>query len=53
MGFSPFFLVYSSEAILPTDVVFSVPHIQHTTKEKQNRHIESTSTASKNVEWRQ
>jgi hypothetical protein len=27
-GFSPFFLVYGSEAILPTDVAFGVPRIQ-------------------------
>jgi hypothetical protein len=28
MGFSPFFLVYGSEAILPTDVTFGAPRIQ-------------------------
>jgi hypothetical protein len=27
-GFSPFFLVYGSKAILPTDVAFGAPHIQ-------------------------
>jgi hypothetical protein len=27
-GFSPFFLVYGSEAILPTDVTFGAPCIQ-------------------------
>jgi hypothetical protein len=27
-GFSPFFLVYGSEAILPTNVAFGAPHIQ-------------------------
>jgi hypothetical protein len=27
-GFSPFFLVYGSEAILPTDVAFGAPRIQ-------------------------
>jgi hypothetical protein len=27
-GFSPFFLVYGSEAILPTDVAFGTPRIQ-------------------------
>jgi hypothetical protein len=28
MGFSPFFLVYGLEAILPTDVAFGAPGIQ-------------------------
>jgi hypothetical protein len=28
MGFSPFFLVYGSEAVLPTDVAFRAPRIQ-------------------------
>jgi hypothetical protein len=27
-GFSPFFLVYGSEAILPTDITFGAPHTQ-------------------------
>jgi hypothetical protein len=27
MGFSPFFLVYGSEAVLPTDVAFGAPRI--------------------------
>jgi hypothetical protein len=27
-GFSPFFLVYGSEAVLPTDVAFGAPRIQ-------------------------
>lgn len=28
-GFSPFFPIYRSEAILPTDVTFGAPRIQH------------------------
>jgi hypothetical protein len=29
IGNSPFFLVYGSEAILPTNVAFGAPRIQH------------------------
>ena len=28
-GYSPFFMVYGSEAILPTDIAFSAPHTQN------------------------
>jgi hypothetical protein len=28
-GYSPFFLVYGSEAVLPTGVAFGAPRIQH------------------------
>jgi hypothetical protein len=28
MDFSPFFLVYGSKAVLPTDVAFGAPRIQ-------------------------
>ena len=28
-GYSPFFMVYGSEAILPTDITFGVPHTQN------------------------
>jgi hypothetical protein len=29
MGYSSFFLVYGSEAIIPTDVAFGAPRIEH------------------------
>jgi hypothetical protein len=29
MGYLPFFLVYGSEVVLPTDVAFGAPRIQH------------------------
>jgi hypothetical protein len=40
-GFSPFFLVYGSEAILPTDVTFGAPRIQfyEEGEAEQTRHI--------------
>ena len=28
-GYSPFFMVYGSEAILPTDIAFGAPHTQN------------------------
>jgi hypothetical protein len=28
-GYSPFFMVYGSEAILPTDIAFGAPHSQN------------------------
>jgi len=29
IGQSPFFLVYGSEAVLPVDMIFGAPHVQH------------------------
>jgi hypothetical protein len=41
-GFSPFFLVYGSEAILPTDVTFGAPRIQfyEEGEAEETRHID-------------
>jgi hypothetical protein len=41
-GFSPFFLVYGSEAVLPTDVAFGAPRIQFYEEgdAEQTRHID-------------
>jgi hypothetical protein len=47
-GFSPFFLVYRSEAILPTDVTFEAPLIQFYEEERLSKHVASTSSVSKN-----
>jgi hypothetical protein len=46
-GFSPFFLVYGSEDVLPTYIAFGAPQIQFY-KERPSKHAASTSTASKN-----
>jgi hypothetical protein len=44
-GYSPFFLVYGSEAVLQTDVVFGAPRIQHyeegTTEETRKVDLDS------------
>jgi hypothetical protein len=42
IGFSPFFLVYGSEAVLPTEVAFGAPRIQfyEEGKAEQTRHID-------------
>jgi hypothetical protein len=47
-AFSPFFLVYGSEAILPTDVTFGAPRIQFYEEGGPSKHVASTSTVSKN-----
>jgi hypothetical protein len=41
-GFSPFFFIYGSEAILPTDVAFGAPHIQfyEEGEEEQTRRVD-------------
>jgi hypothetical protein len=44
-GYSPFFIVYGLEAVLPTDVAFGAPHIQHyeegTTEETRKVYLDS------------
>jgi hypothetical protein len=47
-GFSPFFLVYGSEAVLPTNIAFGAPRIQFYEEGGPSKHDASTSTALKN-----
>jgi hypothetical protein len=46
-GFSPFFLVYESETILPPTSPLELHATSSTRKEKPSKHAASTSTASK------
>jgi hypothetical protein len=47
-SFSPFFLVYESEAVLATDTAFGAPRIQFYKEGEASKHVASTSTTSKN-----
>jgi hypothetical protein len=39
VGFTPFFLVYGAEAVLPTDIEFDAPRIvQYTEKQAKEAH---------------
>jgi hypothetical protein len=50
-GFSPFFLVYGSEAILPTTPPSELHAYSSMRREKLRRPVMSTLTASRNKEW--
>ena len=43
-GYSPFFMVYGFEAILPTDIAFGAPHTRTTMKARPNQLGEQIST---------
>jgi hypothetical protein len=47
-SFLPFFLVYGSEAVLPTDVASELHGFSSTKKERPSKHVTSTTTPSKN-----
>jgi hypothetical protein len=39
IGFTPFFLVYGTEAVLPTDIEFDMPRVvQYTEKQVKKAH---------------
>jgi hypothetical protein len=39
VGFTPFFLVYGAEAVLPTDIEFNAPRVdQYTEKQAEEAH---------------
>src|SRR5574344_1863498 len=46
MGFSPFFLVYGTEAILPTDLEYGSPRLKAYQEEQNQRNRENCSRRS-------
>jgi hypothetical protein len=49
--YSPFFLVYGSEVVLPTDVAFGARAFNTTRKGRLKKHVRSTLIVSKNIAW--
>ena len=42
-GFTPFFLVYSAEAFIPTNIEFDSPESPCTPRKKQKKHVKMVS----------
>jgi hypothetical protein len=52
VGFTPFFLVYGAEAVLPTDIEFERPELSSTRRSKQKKLVKMASTSSRRHESR-
>jgi hypothetical protein len=52
VGFTPFFLVYGAEAVLPTDIEFDVPRVVSARKSKRKKLAKMASTSSRRHESR-
>jgi hypothetical protein len=52
VGFTPFFLVYGAEAVLPTDIEFDVPRIVQYTEKQEKKLAKTASTSSRRHENR-
>ena len=46
-GFTPFFLVYGAEAVIPTDVEFDLPRVTMYTEAEAKEPVKTASTCSK------
>jgi hypothetical protein len=52
VSFTPFFLVYGAEAVLPTDIEFDAPRVVSTQRRKRKKLVKMASTSSRRHESR-